>query len=246
MIDRGGISSVVSVALITLGAIIGVALLWAFISKNIENASSEIVDPDCLTVNLELMNCQTYGACNYQIGGGYYEANVLVKRSVGQGNVTGLRFIFENWLGGKGTYDRNLNAIGLGELQSLQFTDPYDAIPVQAGEPHLLRVAALIGKNKDVCPIASNSVRCPSVTMTPPLGNVSNNTYTGGTYSNSNRAGNCCQHPVNYSECYNGMDQSYPINPITRQLINGILPPGNKTVCCQVNPNTGGSITIVR
>jgi hypothetical protein len=242
--NRRGLNSILTVMFIILGTFIGVALLWAFILKS-ANRSNEVVDPDCLTIDLEILDCKAYGACSYYGGLGYYEADVLIKRDIGRGNITGLRFIFENPLKRKGTYDIDLSTKDLSELQSIKFTEPDSSIPVQGLLPDLLSVTALIGKNKDVCPVTSNSIKCPALTTPPPQGNVSNNTYAGGPgYANSNRAGNCCQWPVNYSECYNGGDSEYTFDPTTKRLIvsSGLppLPAGNKTVCCQLNPYNGG------
>lgn len=234
MVNKRGVSSVVTVAFIILGTILGLALLWSFVTKTTNSKSGEVVDPDCLTISLEMVDCKAYGICDYYFGSGGYEANVLVKRNPGQGNVTGLRFIFENEGGRKGTYDVSLNNTGkeLSELGSVQFVQPY-SIPVQSENPHIIRVAALMGKNKDVCPITSNSARCPIINTPPIFGEYANNTEPGS-FPASNRIGNCCQWPKNLSVCYDGGDLNYPFDS-NYNLVNG-LPPGNYTVCCQNAP----------
>ena len=215
-----GISSVITVALIVLGTIIGVALLWAFVNKSVERGG-DTVDTDCLTLNLDLIDCKAYGSCNYYSGLGGYSANILINRKAGSGNLTGLRFVFEDQYGFKKTYDRDLNPPSLNELEGVQFGDGY-AIPIP-GQPNLVRVVPLIGAKKDVCPITSNSKTCQIVQLPPPLGNSPNNPIPRSY---------CCQQSVNYSECYNGLDPEYPIN-MSGQLTNGIIPPGNRTLCCR-------------
>src|SRR3989344_2943111 len=123
--DKRGISSIVSMAFIILGTIIGIVLLWVFVNKSIER-SGDVVDPDCLTLNLELVGCNVNSTCNYGTGTNIYEAQTLVKRNVGKGNVTGLRFIFESAAGIRKSYDESLSGPErhLGELESLRFEQP--------------------------------------------------------------------------------------------------------------------------
>jgi hypothetical protein len=229
--DKGGLSSVVTITLIILGTFIGTALLWAFVVRSIDK-STEVVDPDCLTISLEVVDCKAYGACGYSSGISYYDSDVVVKRNIGKGNVTGLRFVFENLVGGKGTYDRVLSPLSLDELQTLKF-EPHSSIPVPVGIPKLLKVVALIGKNKDVCPVASNSIVCPRLTELPSL-NIYPNDSSHNDRVNTNRGKNCCQYPVN-SLCYDGSDPDHPIDVGTGELTNG-LPEGYINVCCNKDP----------
>lgn len=231
MIDRRGLSAVVTTTLLVLGAVIGVAFLWSFVLKNTDK-TSEIDDESCLTINLEPISCQAYGTCNYQVGGSYHEADIVVKRNVGKGNVTGIRYVFEGQDGRKGTYDREVTS--WDEFESLKVVEPY-GIPVLGGNPNLLRVVAMVGKNKDACSIISKKIRCFERTPIQSLGIYANNTpgYTDSPASSS-RAGNCCQWPVNTSECYDGSHPDYPVDS-TGKLING-LPFGYKTTCCAKQP----------
>jgi len=219
-LDRQGVSSILTMAFIILGTVIGVALLWAFVLKN-TGRSGEVVDPDCLTINLELIDCKEYGSCNYAQGLGTYSAEILVKRGVGSGNLTGLRFIFESPSGFKGVYDRDLNPPEIKELENYQFENSY-SIPVPvSGNPNTVSVAALIGKKKDVCPITSVPKQCPVITNPPPLGSKP-----------GNRA-YCCQQPPHPDQgCYNGEDEHFPLN-FQGLLISEIMPPGNWTLCCE-------------
>jgi len=166
-LDKRGVSSVLTLAFIILGTIIGVVLLWVFVNKSIERGG-ETIDPDCLTLNLELSDCKAYGSCNNFLGVGKYDADVVVKRKTGTGNVTGLRFVFESLVGIKSIYDRDLNPPILSELGSVQFKDSYK-IPVP-GSPNVVKVVALIGEKRDVCPISSNSLKCVIVQEPPPQG----------------------------------------------------------------------------
>lgn len=244
--NKRGISSVIGVALIMLGTVIGVALLWAFVSRNVNDAKNEVVDPDCLTLDLEVVSCDAYHTCGYQKGWNYYETDLVVKRNVGKGNVTALRFIFDDPNGVSGIADRDVSS-NLGELGSLRFSEPYGGIPAPV-YPWLVKVAALIGDKKEVCPVASAAISCPIKSQPLPFGNVANSSYSGvpSTFSYNRRADNCCQHPVNTSECYIGGDPSYPFNSqgilinATTGLPSTILPPGNTSICCQYDPITGG------
>lgn len=250
--NKRGISSIIAVALITLGVIIGVAVLWAFVSKNLNNAQKEVTDPDCLTINLQVVSCTAYGFCGYVEGLSGYEADIIVKRNPGRGNVTGLRFAFESNYGIKGSIDRDLNSINLDELSSVSFTEPYEGIPIPLSYPQNVRVVALLGPNKEVCPITSAPVNCPVVTNPLPLGYVPNYTYNPSgsvPFVYNRRGGNCCMNPVNYSACYDGGDPNYLFGP-QGQLVNPMgqpsgLPPGNISVCCQYNPENGGPRSFV-
>lgn len=249
--DRRGVSSVVTMMFIILGTIIGAAILWGFVTRTTDSRGGEVVDPDCLTVSLEMVECKAYGSCAYYFGSSGYDADVLVKRNVGQGNVTGLRFIFEDGAGRKAIHDVILNKSGknLTELGSVQLVQPY-SIPV-LGNPidTKLRVVALLGEKKDVCPIQSNTIRCPAYSPILPYGDYANNTDPTGTGPViNNRVGNCCRHPINITSnnCYNGGDPAYVFDPVTHVYLNGsLLPPGNTTICCQRNPHTGGPVEYV-
>ena len=92
-LEKRGVSSILTLAFIILGTIIGVVLLWVFVNKSISRGG-EVIDPDCFTLNLEMVECNINSYCSYASGTGVYEAQMLVKRNVGQGNVTGLRFVF--------------------------------------------------------------------------------------------------------------------------------------------------------
>jgi hypothetical protein len=213
-----GLSSVVTVTLLVLGTVVGVAALWAFISKSINDPSKELSAAECYGINLQISNCKAYGQCSYSSGNGFYEAEILVKRNIGQGNVTGLRFIFEDPTGYKGVVDRE---ISIGETGSVQFgSGPNPRIIMPAALPKLVRVAPLIGKNKEVCPIASKQIKCNIIQEPPPTGAIQ-------------LAPQCCQTPQNYSQCYNGGDSNYPIvGGIVQNTPLGSPPPGNRSVCC--------------
>ncbi|MEK6925327.1 MAG: hypothetical protein AABW71_03770 [Nanoarchaeota archaeon] len=244
--NKRGISSIVGVTLMVLGAVIGVAVLWVFINKNIDNARGEVVDPDCLTINLEVVTCRAFGLCSFYAGAGSYEANILISRKVGKGNITGLRFIFEDSLGFQRTLDRSLINVGLSELQSVEFTEPYNSIPVP-GEPYLISVAGLLGPKKDVCPIKTKTKTCSIINEPPTFGFIANTTYIPPQfYNHSNKGGYCCQFPANFSECYNGQDPNFPVNPATNLPMNvpspRVFPYNNVTMCCRDNPYNGQTI----
>ncbi len=229
--DRKGISSVLTLAFLILGTVIGVSLLWVFVNKNVDR-SEEITDVDCFTLDFKLLECKAYGVCLYDQGLGRYNANILVERGVGPGNLTGLRFIFEDRKRAKEVYDQDLNvpSLKLDELSRVKFKDPY-SIPL-SGEPYLVRIAALLGKKKDVCPVASASQTCSNITSPPPLGSKPCSSPPCSPYE-----GYCCQWPNNHSQCYDGSDSiNYPIDPVTGKLTKG-MPPGNITLCCKDNPN---------
>ncbi|MGV8131470.1 MAG: hypothetical protein ACP5N7_05225 [Candidatus Pacearchaeota archaeon] len=244
--NKRGLSSVIGVSLLVLGTIVGASLLWAFVSRNVNDAKSEVIDPDCLTVDLEVISCQAVHTCGYEKGWNYFEADLLLKRNIGKGNVSALRFIFEDPNGISGTEDRSVSSQGLKELGSIRFTQPFEGIPIPV-YPGTVKVAALIGPKMDVCPITSKIASCPIISTELPFGAVSNSTFNPGleTFSYNRRADNCCQHPVNTSQCYNGGDPNYQFDSLGH-LVNALgqptgLPPGNLTVCCQYNPITGGA-----
>ena len=225
--DKRGISSVVTLAFILLGTIIGVVLLWVFVNKSIGSGGG-VIDTDCLTLNLELTGCNVNSSCSYAAGTAVYEAQMLVKRNVGRGNVTGLRFIFENSAGIKKAYDEILSGpdLHLGELESLRFEQP--RIISVLGYQSNVKVAALIGEERDVCPLTSLPQKC-DIIGSPPV--------SGGAYRNLNGPDSFCCQQVPTSYCYDGGTEGYPINPATGQLTNG-FPPGfyYKTLCCLNQP----------
>ncbi len=230
---KKALAPILSTALLTLGVIIGVSLIWIFISKTIKT-DKEIIGSDCLTTNLEIVSCQTLGICAYQGGSIGYASNVLVKRGVGGGNLTGIRFSFEDELSRKFVYDANLTSLmpgySLEELQSLRFNQYPSKVPTR-GPENILKIFPLLGRNYEACPIASNPFTCLRAQNVPPIGSLP---------GNSDNTGLCCQCPRNESECYNGQDANYPIlNGIVHHYAGDILtpyiygtPPGNLSVCC--------------
>ncbi len=248
MIKRG-LAPVMSIALITLGVVVAVTLLWTFASNTIK-PKDQIISPDCFTADLSVVSCQSYGVCSYFDGSGVYTADVLVKRGAGKADLTGIRFSFEDWLGRKIVQDRNLTSLlpgySLEELQSLRFRDyPLSRIPT-SGPNNTLRVVPLVGEDYQVCPLASQPVSCspaPLYGVPPPLGS------NPGAILPYELTGQCCQCPRNESECYNGLDDNYPItggivyntsdplNPsITPTIYPYGTPVGNFSVCCSVVP----------
>lgn len=226
--NKKALSPVLTMVIVVLGVVVGVVLLWVFANKAIERGG-EATDPDCLTTDLDVLSCVASGVCNYNAGASYYRADILVRRGVGSGDLTGLRFSFEDSFGRKGVYDFDLTTlfpgISLEELQSLLFHDPFPAsIPVVSFTPYLVRVIALVGQEKSVCPSASTPQICSVVQVVPPPGSKP-------------QAGNgqCCQWPPNLDECYDGCDPDYIINPLSGEL-NGNLPPGNISICCEYQP----------
>ncbi|MGV8142130.1 MAG: hypothetical protein ACP5NS_00670 [Candidatus Pacearchaeota archaeon] len=254
MIHKRGLAPVMSIALITLGVIVAVVMLWIFASDTIKTRD-RVIDPECFTADLSITNCQTYGACSYLSGGSVYTADILVKRGAGKANLTGLRFSFEDFLGRKILQDRNLTSLvpgySLEELQSLRFKDyPLNKIPV-SGPENTVRVVPLVGKDYEVCPLASQPAQCslsPSSGPLPPTGS------TPGLYDIT---GQCCQCPRNESECYNGLDDNYPLqggivyntsDPSNSAILPTVYsfstPPGNFSVCCAYVPKAYAGLTI--
>ena len=239
LIGKRGLGPVLTIAFVILGVMIGVVLLWIFAQKSISRGE-DIIDPDCFTVDLDLESCQAYGLCSYYSGSGSYKADILIKRGIGRANLTGLRFSFEDVYGKKGVYDFNLNSVQLEELQSVNFRDPSPPwparIPVLSNEPHLVRAIAMIGSERDVCPIPSEPVLCsiPLGENAPSIGADPGATW-GDNY--------CCKCApyLNYSECYPGNDTDYPIqNGVVYHNGNPFpqgVPPGYSSVCCSRTPD---------
>lgn len=245
LIGNKGLAPVLSVALITLGVVIAVSLLWVFASKTIK-PDKQITDPDCFTADLSVTNCQAYAICGYVGGNNLYESDILIKRGTGRANITGLRFSFEDWLQRKYIYDADLTSLlpgyTLNELQSLRFDYPLQKIPI-SNPNNTVRVIPLIGEDYEVCPLASAPLRCTSAPNSNPI-------PLGSLPGTLNINGQCCQCPMNKSECYDGLDDNYPINinglvyntsEPTNPLISPTLykypfPPGNFSVCCSVVP----------
>lgn len=259
---RKGLAPIVATALIILGVVIGIVLLWIFASKSI-NRGRDVINPDCFTVDIRLNSCVAYGFCSYESGTGSYRADVLMRRGVGRADLTGIRFSFEDGFQRKGVYDYNLTSVQLEELQSLQLKDPVPAsVPVVSTSPYLVRAIALLGDNRDVCPQTTEPVYCSIARPAPNYGSIPNFTAVPGTPFVPNiKGGYCCQCPRNYSECYDpgvvtpfypggmGTDPNYPIN-VTGSVNHllpgpgGVLvpvtaPPGNRSVCCIWDPLLG-------
>ena len=135
---RKGISGVVATILIVLLVVVSVAILWGAVRPLISSTNNR-VQPDCLTVDLDVTSC-------------VYANNivdVVVKRGVGEGDVTAIKFAF--------SYD------ALPPSVSAEFLTPgFDELETATksvtgitSTPKSVIAVAMVGPEKVLCGITS-------------------------------------------------------------------------------------------
>jgi hypothetical protein len=85
MVNKRGLSQVVTTVLIILIVLAAVVIIWAFIRPVLTQAGEQITT-DCFTLNLEVISCET----------GVFNDNVTVRRNAGTGDLQGIRLILSN------------------------------------------------------------------------------------------------------------------------------------------------------
>lgn len=140
---RKGISGVVATILIVLLVVVSVAILWGAVRPLISSTNNR-VQPDCLTVDLDVTSC-------------VYANNivdVVVKRGVGEGDVTAIKFAF--------SYD------ALPPSVSAEFLTPgFDELETATksvtgitSTPKSVIAVAMVGPEKVLCGITGTPKEC--------------------------------------------------------------------------------------
>ncbi len=143
MVMRKGISGVVATILIVLLVVVSVAILWGAVRPLISSTNNR-VQPDCLTVDLDVTSC-------------VYANNivdVVVKRGVGEGDVTAIKFAF--------SYD------ALPPSVSAEFLTPgFDELETATksvtgitSTPKSVIAVAMVGPEKVLCGITGTPKEC--------------------------------------------------------------------------------------
>lgn len=210
MQNKRGISAVVGTMVVLLLTILVVGILWYFVNTTYSKSEKEI-NANCLNLQLEPVSCKKLAFCAYYFGGVAYEANVTVKRYPGEGELSGVRLIFENQ--GQKNFVSDQSASSFIELQSKAFKGIIIGNNVI---PDTVKVAALTGDKNEACPITSSEIQCPTINTPPQPGPI-----PGVPTSND-----CCQHPWNLTTCD-------AVNP------GGTPGPGQSFCCSQVPTPTG-------
>jgi hypothetical protein len=224
MEGRRGISNVLSVVVFIVIALVGVLILWKFISKNINDGAEYSNDPACFSIQLEIDRCQTQGYCEYATGINDYRADLLIKRKAGRGSLAGLRFILEDALQRKKFIDEFSGSItNLNELSTLSYANPtFLQIGLNATK---VSVVALIGPNKKACSLSSLPFACLNSNSPPSRGpNPATSFASSGSTIGAPYTGHCCQfnfgaivsplslpgpNAWNLTECYGPLTAGY-------------------------------------
>ena len=194
MKNKRGLNILISSVLIILLAISGIAGIWIYLTKSTDKLEGGLVT-DCFSLDLKPMNCKSYGYCNYIKGKSAYEAEVLVRRNAGEGNLNGLRFFFEskNLPTGKEVVKTDVDSQDLKELETKNFKDLPYRVKVSGGlNPAKVSLTPLVGNNNLECNVVSKQVDCQELNPLPAL---------GFTPSSDKFSDYCCQYPWNLTEC---------------------------------------------
>jgi hypothetical protein len=195
--NKRGLGIVIGAILLIILSLLSAGSLWFFVSLGLKKSTS-VLDNDCFTVSIEPVSCIAQGYCAYISGEGSYKADVSLKRKVGIGDLTGLRFVFENTQGKFGVADRNVNSPGLPSLKELEGKRYYDEGPgndkriiVPKGKPSKLNIVPIVGSG-NLCKEFKKNIDCSVPVIAPAPGFTPGNSITENL---------CCQYPINLSEC---------------------------------------------
>ncbi|MDP4039667.1 MAG: hypothetical protein Q8P57_03755 [Candidatus Pacearchaeota archaeon] len=193
---KKGVSAVIGTVFIILLVFIAVSGLVIYLNKSSESVEGGLIT-DCFTLSLEPVKCESYGYCDYRSGVNSWESEVLVKRNLGEGDLSGVRFLFkENTILGTQKIDfSDVDSFGLNELETKNFKEYPYRVKVPAGiNPEEVSVVALTGNSKESCNFESDSVLCN-------LGVGGNPPRLGFEPGNTKYENYCCQYPWNLTTC---------------------------------------------
>lgn len=199
MKNKRGLSIVISTFIIILIALSSAFVLLIFINKSRDKFESGF-QSDCFNIRLKPLKCETYGVCSYNTGISGYEAEVLVRRDAGGGDLNAMRFLFKKDGAILGeivdAVDVSTNGL-LSELEIKNFREePFRVIiPGDPFKSKSVSILALIGRSNVSCQIESSSASCNEINTAPNLG------FTPALTSNSAYLNNCCQYPLKLNEC---------------------------------------------
>ena len=139
IMNKRGLSQVVTTVLIILLVLVAILIIWGFVRPTIES-TGEQVTADCLQIDLRPTACTIA------------TTSVTVERGADNADLQKIRLVFFDGT----TADVDGTALGALESETFDSTDlPGFTIPV--GE---LRVAAIVGANQQVCPASTISKDC--------------------------------------------------------------------------------------
>jgi hypothetical protein len=87
MLTKKGVSEIIVTILIVLLALVVIIIVWQVVVPMIQSTSSNI-GTSAVTMNLEIKNAYVNYTTNW--------SQIIIKRNVGVGNLSGIKFIFEN------------------------------------------------------------------------------------------------------------------------------------------------------
>lgn len=144
ILNKKGLSQVVTTVLIILIVLAAVVIIWAFIRPTITQAGEQIT-ADCITLDLQVLSCNTDTVAS--------NTTVQVKRNAGTGDLRGIRLIY-NEIGNTNTLTSD--GASINELES----KTYNINGVSASQ---VNVAPLIGDNQRACNPQYTPVSCAVV-----------------------------------------------------------------------------------
>ena len=144
--QKRGLSQVVTTVILILVVLAAIVIIWAAVRPTIQRTSEQI-SADCITIELEAISCTVQ-----DIDGGLFETNVIVKRSAGAGDLTGVKFVFSD-----GSAEDNLDGTTMpGPLETSN-------IGVNSTDDHTgqtVNVAPVVGQNNVCSESSSAPVTC--------------------------------------------------------------------------------------
>ena len=187
---KRGISTVVASILLILLAIAAIVIIWVILKGFLQKSASG-VETSCLTLNLEIGKAQINASSNILY--------VQVKRNVGEGNLSGIRFRITN-SSEVMIRDRNTSMKEL-ETKTFSFDDVRNVSFINKVE---IAGVVSVDNEEKICRIISAKSSLGVYTIPPPTplefcfnktnGTVCGNAYCNGLIYNSNstcQAGTC-------------------------------------------------------
>jgi len=154
VLNKKGLSQVVTTVLIILIVIVAVVIIWAAVRPIFTNVEDRLT-AECITIDLDIIECNLIDLLPVGALDGVNDATeVIVSRGAGAGDLQGIRFIFED---DNDVTDREFESVdtNLQELDSDTFTFTTDAYSGRSVD-----IAPLVSAQQILCNPIQLSVPC--------------------------------------------------------------------------------------
>lgn len=205
MLKKRGLSIIISTFLIILLVFVLAVSLVIYLNNASDKLGKTNIN-DCFNLDIQPVKCETYGFCDYYSGQRTYGAEVLVERGSGDGDLSGIRFLFSGTgFFGEETGFSDIKIAGIKPLETKTINPyPQRVIVPRSITPQTVKLISLVGSKLQECNIESKSVGCVNQISPPLKGLIPSPVDESQNF--------CCQYPWNVSSCVSTFDMEISCN----------------------------------